>query len=152
MSEFTLTSHAFSGGGAIPSKYTCDGQDVSPDLSWSGAATGAAPSAASFALIVDDPDARGFIHWVAFDIPGEQASLAESASGGGRFREGRNDFGRTGWGGPCPPSGTHRYGFELFALDQRLGLEGSPSAADVRRAMTGHVIGSARLMATYTRR
>ena len=116
-------------------------------LAWSGAPAGTA----AFALIVDDPDARGFVHWVVFDVPAEQASLAEGASGGAGLGEGRNDFGRRGWGGPCPPSGSHRYIFELSALDAPLGLGGSPTAADVRRAMAGHVLGSARLTGTYRR-
>jgi Raf kinase inhibitor-like YbhB/YbcL family protein len=147
MTTLSLTSQAFAEGGSIPSRHSCDGADVSPPLAWSGAPLGTAV----FALIVDDPDARGFVHWVAFDIPGGQVSLAEGASGTGGFGQGRNDFGRPGWGGPCPPSGTHRYVFELFALDRGLGLSGSPSAADVRAAMAGRVLSSTRLSATYRR-
>jgi len=147
MTAFSLRSGAFSDGGSIPRRHSCDGPDVSPELDWVGAPEGTA----AFALIVDDPDARGFVHWVAFDVPGEQASLAEGASGGGRFGEGRNDFGRPGWGGPCPPSGTHRYVFELYALDRALGLTGTPTAGDVRRAITGHTLGSARLVGRYRR-
>jgi Raf kinase inhibitor-like YbhB/YbcL family protein len=147
MSTLSLSSPVFTQGGAIPRRHTCDGPDVSPPLAWSGEPAGTA----ALALIVDDPDARGFVHWVAFDIPADRSSLAEDASGGGVFREGRNDFGRAGWGGPCPPSGTHRYVFELFALDRTLGLSGSPSAADLRRAMGGHVVGSTRLTGTYRR-
>jgi Raf kinase inhibitor-like YbhB/YbcL family protein len=143
----SLTSPSFSEGGPIPGRHTCDGADVSPSLAWSGAP----PGTAAVALIVDDPDARGFVHWVAFDVPAEPASLAEGASGRGAFGEGRNDFGRSGWGGPCPPSGTHRYVFELFALDTALGLSGQPRAADLRRAMNGHVLVSARLSGTYRR-
>lgn len=147
MSTLSLTSQAFVEGGSIPSRHSCDGPDVSPPLAWAGGPAGTA----AFALVVDDPDARGFVHWVAFDIPGDRLSLAEGASGTGGFGQGRNDFGRVGWGGPCPPSGTHRYVFELFALDRALGLSGSPTAADVRRAMGGHVLGSARLTGTYRR-
>lgn len=147
MSELKVASHAFADSGSIPARYTCDGADVSPDLSWSGAPS----NAVAFALIVDDPDARGFVHWVAFDIPGQLGSLSEGASGGGGFGEGRNDFGRSGWGGPCPPSGSHRYVFEVFALDRTLQLGGTPSAAEVRRAMSGHVLGSGRLVGTYRR-
>jgi Raf kinase inhibitor-like YbhB/YbcL family protein len=147
MSGMSLTSATFADGGPIPASHSCDGADVSPPLAWSGVPAGTR----SFVLIVDDPDARGFVHWVAFDLPAEQGSLAEGASGGGSFGEGRNDFGRLGWGGPCPPSGTHRYIFELSALDRPLGLSGTPTADDVRRAMAGHVLGSARLTGTYRR-
>jgi Raf kinase inhibitor-like YbhB/YbcL family protein len=147
MSDFSLSSPAFVGGGEIPARHTCDGPDLSPPLAWSGAPDGTA----GFALVVDDPDAAGFVHWVAFDVPGEQASLAEGASGKGGFGEGRNGFGRTGWGGPCPPSGSHRYVFELFALDRRLGSPGGSSATEVRQAVAGHVLGSTRLTGTYRR-
>jgi Raf kinase inhibitor-like YbhB/YbcL family protein len=116
-------------------------------LAWSGAPDGTA----AFALLVDDPDARGFVHWVAFDVPSDQASLVEDASGKGRFAEGRNDFGRIGWGGPCPPSGSHRYVFELLALDRRLGLPEGSSAQEVRQAIAGHALGSTRLTGTYRR-
>jgi Raf kinase inhibitor-like YbhB/YbcL family protein len=147
MSKFSLSSPAFVDGGEVPTRYTCDGPDLSPPLDWSGAPDGTA----AFALIVDDPDAAGFVHWVAFDLPGEWATLAEDASGKGGFAEGRNDFGRTGWGGPCPPSGSHRYVFELFALDRRLGLPGGSTATDVRQAIDGHVLGSTRLIGNYRR-
>lgn len=147
MTAFSLRSGAFSDGGSIPRRHSCDGPDVSPELDWVGAPEGTA----AFALVVDDPDARGFVHWVAFDVPGEQASLAEGASDRGGFAEGRNDFGRPGWGGPCPPSGTHRYVFELFALDRALGLTGTPTAGELRRAMAGHVLGTTRLVGRYRR-
>ncbi len=147
-SSLRLTSPVFVDGAAIPSRYTCDGANVSPPLAWSGA-----PDAtAGFALLVTDPDARGFVHWVATDIPLTARGLVEGASGtASAGREGRNDFGRPGWGGPCPPSGTHRYVFELFALSAPLGLPGFPSAADVRRAMAGRVLAEARLTGTYRR-
>jgi Raf kinase inhibitor-like YbhB/YbcL family protein len=147
MSQFSLSSPAFLEGGVIPARHTCDGPDVSPPLAWSGAPDGTA----AFALLVDDPDARGFVHWVAFDVPSDQASLVEDASGKGRFAEGRNDFGRIGWGGPCPPSGSHRYVFELLALDRRLGLPEGSSAQEVRQAIAGHALGSTRLTGTYRR-
>ena len=147
MSQLSLSSPAFAEGATIPVRHGCDGPDVSPPLAWSGAPGGTA----AFALIVDDPDARGFVHWVAFDLPAEQAALAEGASGKGGFGEGRNDFGRSGWGGPCPPSGSHRYVFELLALDRATGLSGGASAAEVRQAIEGHVLGSARLTGTYRR-
>jgi Raf kinase inhibitor-like YbhB/YbcL family protein len=145
---FTLTSTAFADGGAIPRKYTCDAADVSPPLAWAGAPAGTA----AYALLVTDRDARGFVHWVAADIPGSATGLAEGATGtAAAGLEGRTDFGRTGWGGPCPPSGTHRYVFELYALTAPLGLGARPSAADVNRALAGRTLGKATLTGTYQR-
>jgi Raf kinase inhibitor-like YbhB/YbcL family protein len=146
---FQLTSPAFEAGAAIPQKFSCDGEDVSPALEWSGAPD----DTTAMALIVDDPDARGFIHWVVFDMVGSQTGgLAEgNSSSPDAPTQGRNDFNRTGWGGPCPPSGTHRYRFTLYALDDLLGLTGTPTAEDVRAAMQGHVLGESELTGTYTR-
>lgn len=145
----TVTSAAFREGGSIPSRYTCDGRDASPPLAWSGAPDGTS----SLALIVDDPDARGFVHWVAFGIDGAASgTLPEGiSSAAGAPAQGRNDFGRAGYGGPCPPSGRHRYDFTLYALDAPLRLSGTPTAAEVRAAMAGHVLGQATLRGTYTR-
>lgn len=143
---FILSSTAFADGGEIPRKYTCDGPDRSPPLSWVGAPTGTA----AFAIVVDDPDANGWVHWVAFDIPGATTVLTEGASGTGGFNEGGTTWGSLGWRGPCPPSGTHRYAFELFALDRALGLGGA-TADELRRAMKGHVLGSAKLLGRYRR-
>ncbi len=147
--SFTLTSPAFHAGGAIPRKYSCDGEDVSPPLQWQGAPA----NATAFALIVDDPDARGFVHWVAFDLTASASGgLPEAVSASPDApSQGTNDFGRIGWGGPCPPSGTHRYQFTLYALDGLLGLTGAPRAAQVRRAMEGHILSQATLEATYRR-
>jgi hypothetical protein len=103
------------------------------------------------ALIVDDPDARGWVHWLVADLPPDQAELPEAASGTVGGVEGRTDFGRTGYGGPCPPSGTHRYVFEVFALAEPLGLSSGFSADELRRAMDGKVLASGRLTASYTR-
>jgi Raf kinase inhibitor-like YbhB/YbcL family protein len=146
---FELTSPAFEDGGAIPRKFSCDGEDVSPALEWSDAPD----DTTALALIVDDPDARGFIHWVVFDMVGSQTGgLAEGVSSSPDApTQGANDFSRTGWGGPCPPSGTHRYRFTLYALDALLGLTGTPSASDLRAAMEGHIVGQAELNGTYTR-
>jgi Raf kinase inhibitor-like YbhB/YbcL family protein len=146
---FTLSSTAFANGGAIPPRYTCDGRDVSPALAWSGAPDGTV----TLALIVDDPDARGFVHWVAFDLAGApDGHLPEgSSSSPGAPRQGTNGFGRIGYGGPCPPSGTHRYDFTLYALDVPLGLGGAPRADAVRSAMKGHVLAETRLRGTYRR-
>jgi Raf kinase inhibitor-like YbhB/YbcL family protein len=145
--EITVSSDAFTDGAALPERHTCDGDNVSPPLDWSGAPDGTA----AYVLIVDDPDARGFIHWVAADIPADTTSLADGASGTSPGTEGRNDFGGTGWGGPCPPSGTHRYVFTVYALSEPLGLEGTPDASAVRRAMEGRMLAQGRLIGTYRR-
>jgi len=147
--EFRLTSPAFGEGEPISREYTCDGADVSPPLAW----TEAPPGTAALVLIVDDPDARGFVHWVVVDLPGTSAgSLPRGASRTPAVpQEGRNDFGRVGWGGPCPPSGRHRYVFTLYALSAPLRLPGAPDAATVRRAMEGRILGTARLTGTYRR-
>jgi len=148
-----LTSTAFEAGAAIPAKYTCEGADVSPALAWSDAPT----ATKSFALIVEDPDAPDpaapkmtWVHWVLFNVPATAAALPEGAS-----REppagavdGRNDWKRAGWGGPCPPIGRHRYFFRLYALDAPLELT-APTAKELRRAMEGHVLATSELMGTY---
>jgi Raf kinase inhibitor-like YbhB/YbcL family protein len=147
---FELTSPAFEADAEIPRKYTCDGEDVSPPLEWAEAPG----DTAALALICDDPDAHGWIHWVAYGIDGTQSGgLPEgfSVSPDGPA-QGLNDFGRMGWGGPCPPSGTHRYRFALFALNSPLELATTPKADEVRAAMEGHVVGEAELIAKYTRR
>jgi Raf kinase inhibitor-like YbhB/YbcL family protein len=138
----TVTGAAFSEGGTIPGRHTCDGADVSPPLAWSGAPEGTA----AYALIVDDPDARGWIHWLAADL-----EVTELAEGGALGIEGRNDFGRTGWGGPCPPSGTHRYVFTVHALSEPLGLAPGFSADELRSALEGRVLATGSLTATYRR-
>ncbi len=145
---FTLSSTAFSDGATIPRQYTCDGRDISPPLAWRNAPAGSR----AFALLVIDLDARGFVHWVAADIPGSVGGLAEGASGTATAgREGRNGFGRSGWGGPCPPGGVHRYVFELHALSAELRLAGMPSGDDLRRALQGRTLGVARLTGIYRR-
>jgi len=150
-----VTSPAFQPGGPIPSKYTCDGQDVSPPLSWSGAPS----STKSFALIVDDPDApdpakpqRVYVHWVLYNIPASITSLPENASKTGLPKgavQGKNDWGKPQYGGPCPPIGRHRYFFKLYALDAELTGLSSPTKADLERVMKGHVIDSGELIGTY---
>jgi Raf kinase inhibitor-like YbhB/YbcL family protein len=141
-----LKSDAFGDGEAIPSDYTCDGADTSPPLSWGDAPEGTA----AYALIVDDPDARGFIHWVLADIPGDQTGLPEG-EGDSIGIPGRNDFGRTGWGGPCPPRGEHRYTFTLHALSAPLQLAGTVDADAVRSALEGKVLDEATLTGVYRR-
>lgn len=149
-----LESSAFASGQPIPQKHTCDGQDQSPALSWSEAPQGAK----SFALIADDPDApmSTWVHWVIFNLPPQTHALPEgvpntdSAAGG---TQGRNDFGKTGYGGPCPPPGKpHRYFFKLYALDSALALKAGAKKADLEKAMQGHIIGQAELMGTYQRK
>ena len=147
--EFTLSSPDFSEGQSIPRRYSCDGDDTSPPLAWSGAPG----EAAALALVMDDPDARGFVHWVIFDMT---ASASGSLSAGWSKSpdappQGTNGFGRVGYGGPCPPGGTHRYVFRLLALGQELALSGSPTAQQVLDAAAGHILGEARLTGTYKR-
>ena len=146
---FTLSSSEFDEGAAIPRRYACDGEDTSPPLAWSGAPG----DTAALALVMDDPDASGFVHWVVFDMT---ASASGSLSAGWSKSpdappQGTNSFGRVGYGGPCPPSGTHRYTFRLLALGEALGLSGAPTAQQVLDAAAGHVLGEARLTGTYKR-
>ena len=146
---FTLTSTAFGEGGAIPSEFSCDGANVSPPLSWAGVPAGAA----SLVLVVDDPDARGFVHWIVLDLPGTDGTLPEGvAPTAATPQQGRADFGDVGWGGPCPPSGTHHYRFTLTAIAAPLGLSGQPSGEDVAAALAAaNVLGQAILTGTYRR-
>ncbi|HVL11255.1 MAG TPA: YbhB/YbcL family Raf kinase inhibitor-like protein [Gemmata sp.] len=151
----TLTSPAFAHGHDIPSDYTCEGGDVSPRLDWSGVPAGAK----SLALIVDDPDAPDpaapkmtWVHWVLYNIPPATTRLPEAVepdSLPAGIREGKNDWKRTGYGGPCPPVGRHRYFFKLYALDAVLPEMTSPTKAELERAMNGHVLEKAELMGTY---
>ena len=152
-----LTSGAFQAGGGIPARYTCDGADVSPALAWTGMPAGTV----AFALIVDDPDAPGgtWVHWVLFNLPGNVGALPEAVPasdaprGLGGALQGRNDFRKVGYGGPCPPSGpAHHYFFRLYALDARLPLRSGAGRADVERAMRGHVLAETALLGTYARR
>ena len=151
--EIKITSTAFEGGGAIPSKYTCDGSDVSPPLAWTGVPEGAG----SIALISDDPDAPmgTWVHWVIFNIPPDTAELPEDVPPGPDLadgsRQGETDFGRIEYGGPCPPSGTHRYFFRIYALDAMLDLESGATAEGLVSAMEGHILAQGELMGTYQR-
>jgi Raf kinase inhibitor-like YbhB/YbcL family protein len=149
-----LASPAFPPNGSIPSAHTCDGANTSPPLKWSGVPDGTK----SLALIVDDPDApdpkapkRTFVHWVLYDIPPTTSELAEGAAPPPGTREGRNDNGQRGYGGPCPPVGRHRYFFKLYALDTTLGDLGTLNKDGLERAMRGHVIADAELVGTYER-
>jgi hypothetical protein len=153
----TITSPAFPHNAAIPRKYTCDGDDVSPALAWSGVPAGAR----SLALIVDDPDAPDprapkmtWVHWVLYDIPPGSTGLAEAVSSRDLprgTREGVNDWQRTGYGGPCPPRGRHRYFHKLYALDTVLGDLGAITKARLESAMAGHIVAQAELIGTYQR-
>ncbi len=150
---FALSSDAFADGGAIPAANTCDGANTSPGLTWTGAPAGTV----TFDLIVDDPDAGGFIHWVAYDmdasLTGLGADISRSAAGDAPS-EGQNSFGKLGYGGPCPPSGTHHYRFRLLAVDIRIELRtgGVATAGRILAAAAGHTLGEAILTGTYRRR
>ncbi|MFQ5592644.1 MAG: YbhB/YbcL family Raf kinase inhibitor-like protein [Anaerolineae bacterium] len=149
---FILKSTVFHEGEAIPKRYTCDGEDVSPELRWEDTPA----NTRSFALIMDDPDAPGrtFTHWVLFDIPADTTNLPEGLRAGDIGQSGRNDFSKAGYGGPCPPPGhgPHRYFFTLYALDtDSLNLSDGASRSQVEQALEGHIIGQARLMGRYER-
>jgi Raf kinase inhibitor-like YbhB/YbcL family protein len=151
---FALSSKSFPNGGEIPRKFTCDGADVSPEQAWTGAPGGTK----SFALIADDPDAPSgtWTHWVLYDLSPEANNLAEGTvkqpdlpNGA---RQGRNDFGKIGYNGPCPPPGKpHRYFFKLYALDSKLNLKPGARKQEVERAMAGHTLGKAEWMGQYKR-
>lgn len=141
--KMKLTSKEFDHNGPIPKKFTCQGADVNPSLNIENIPEGAK----SLALIVDDPDAPmgTWVHWVVFDIPVISEIAQESIPG----KQGINDFGRRYWGGPCPPSGTHRYFFKIYALDSELGLEEGVSKEDLEGAMQGHILDQAELIGVY---
>jgi len=148
-----LVSSVFEHLGQIPRRYTCEGEDVSPPLSW----TDPPPGTQSFALLVEDPDAPDpeapkmtWVHWVLYDIPAGARGLEEGVSSlpEGTL-EGRNDWKRTGYGGPCPPIGRHRYFHKLYALDARLPDLGRPTREQLLKAMEGHILGGAELIGTY---
>ncbi|MFO0822916.1 MAG: YbhB/YbcL family Raf kinase inhibitor-like protein [Gemmataceae bacterium] len=152
---FTITSTAFTAGHDIPTDYTCEGGDVSPALAFSGVPDGTK----SLALIVDDPDAPDpaapkmtWVHWVLYNLPANTAKLAEAIEPDSLptgTLEGKNDWKRTGYGGPCPPIGRHRYFFKLFALDTVLPDLKHPTKAQLEKAMEGHILAKAELMGTY---
>ena len=150
-----IESPAFAENGEIPVRFTCEGEDVSPPLSWSAPPAGTK----SLALIVDDPDApdpraprRTWVHWIVYAIPPGVRALDEGAGAGALpagARHGENDWGRADYGGPCPPIGRHRYFHKLYALDAVLGDLGTPDKAELERAMKGHVLAHAELVGTY---
>ncbi len=155
-SSMQVTSPAFAANGPIPARFTCEGEDVSPALNWTGVPAGAR----SLVLIVDDPDApdpaaptRTWVHWVLYNLPPDAGGLPEAVRSATDLppgtAEGLNDWNRVGWGGPCPPVGRHRYHFRLFALDRLLPDLRTPSRAQLDQAMQGHVIAQAVLVGTY---
>jgi Raf kinase inhibitor-like YbhB/YbcL family protein len=149
-----LTSSAFAEGELIPPKYTCDGEDVSPPLQWRDVPAGTK----SLALVVDDPDAPSglFVHWLLYGIAAGEKKLAEGIEIGrtaSSLKQGRNGFGKAAYGGPCPPSGTHRYYFRLYALDDELSnMRSGGSRQELDRSMQGHILAEARLMGRYQRK
>ena len=155
MTAFEITSASFSEKEEIPRRYTCEGEDVSPALRWSGVPDGAR----SLVLIMDDPDAPDpqapkmtWVHWILYDIPPDAAGLPEAVPEAGLppgTKQGKNDWKRTGYGGPCPPIGRHRYFHKLYALDATLGDLGQPTKAGLDRAMQGKVLAQAELVGTY---
>lgn len=149
MGTLTLTSPAFEHNGSIPSKYTCDGKDLSPPLTIDGI-----PRAAkSLSLIVDDPDAPAgtWVHWVLWNIDPAIKTIRENEVPSGAV-QGRNDFKKTNYGGPCPPSGTHRYFFKVYALDIVLTIPPTSTKADLEKAMKGHVLAEGQFIGLYKRR
>jgi len=151
---FTITSPEFASGKPVPRQYTCDGGDRSPPLRWDEPPTGTQ----TFALIVDDPDAPGgtWVHWVLYNLPVSTRSLPEAVAqdpnGPDGSRQGRNSFGRSGYGGPCPPGGsTHHYFFRLYALDIEANPPAEATAGQLQSAMNGHIVAYSELVGTYTK-
>ncbi len=146
MKELTITSSVFENNGVIPAKYTCDGEDVNPPLSIEGVPEGTE----SLVLIVDDPDAPmgTWDHWVVWNIPPVKKIEENSVPG----TEGINDFRKHSYGGPCPPSGTHRYFFKVYALDTKLDLSSNSRKRDVEKAMEGHILAEGEIVGLYSRR
>ena len=145
-----LRSPAFENGEWIPPRYTCEGENLSPPLAWSGVPE----EARAMALVLDDPDApaKVWVHWVLYNLPPGAGMIPEGSRGlEATAREGRNDFGDLGYGGPCPPRGTHRYRFRLFALDTHLDVGEGCSKSELLRAMEGHVLAEAELIGTYAK-
>jgi len=149
---FHLKTTAFQEGEFIPKEFTCDGQDTSPALSWTDPPAGTK----SIAVIVDDPDAPAgtWVHWVLYDLPGEARKLEEGVAKDRQLpsgaRQGRNDFGKIGYNGPCPPKGgPHRYFFKLYALDRKTSLKAGANKAELERAMKGHILAEAQVVGLF---
>jgi len=158
MTTLSVTSTRFSHNGEIPSSYTCEGKDISPPLQFSGVPK----EAKSLVLVVDDPDAPDpkapkmtWVHWVLYDLPPITAELKEALTRGDLpqgTREGTNDWKRTGYGGPCPPTGRHRYFFKLYALSKTLGDLKAPTKAVLQKAMEGSILAKAEVIGTYEKK
>jgi Raf kinase inhibitor-like YbhB/YbcL family protein len=152
--EIQVSSTAFEEGGMIPAQYTCDGADISPPLSWQSVPEGTR----SIALISDDPDAPmgTFVHWVLYDLPADMRELQENVPDAKTLpngaKQGANGFGRIGYGGPCPPSGTHRYFFKIYTLDAATNLAPGQKKAQLLKAMEGHILAQGQIMGKYRRR
>jgi len=151
--DIIIKSPAFVPGGKIPGKYTCDGMDISPPLTWTSGPEGTK----TFALICDDPDAPmgTWVHWVLFNLPADITEFRENVppereleSGA---KQGMNDFRKIGYGGPCPPGGVHRYFFKLYALDKKIDLEAGATKAELLKAMEGHILAEGQIMGRYER-
>jgi len=149
--EIKLTSAAFKDGESIPRAYTCDGVNISPPLEWSGVPK----TAKTLAIVCEDPDAPAgtWVHWVLYNLPADNIGLVENLPAtetlkAGGF-QGKNDFGKIGYGGPCPPSGTHRYFFKIYALDSELPLKGGATKAELLKALEGHIVLEGQLIGTY---
>ncbi|MFW6139541.1 MAG: YbhB/YbcL family Raf kinase inhibitor-like protein [Spirochaetota bacterium] len=151
--DLKVTSQSFSEGGKIPVKYTCDGKDISPPLSWSGGPD----NTRSYAIISDDPDAPvgTWVHWVIYNIPADVTSLPEDVPKAEKLEngavQGRNDFKKYGYGGPCPPGGTHRYFFKVYALDTMIDEGPGLTKKQLLKAMEGHILAQGELMGKYSR-
>ena len=151
--EIKLTSAAFNEGQPIPRAYTCDGVNISPPLEWSSVPK----TARTIAIVCDDPDAPGgtWVHWVLYNLPADNIGLVENLPATDNLKaggfQGTNDFGKIGYGGPCPPSGTHRYFFHVYALDSELPLKAGATKAELTKAMAGHIVIQGQLMGTYRR-
>ncbi len=149
--EIKLTSVAFKDGQSIPSPYTCDGVNISPPLEWNGVPK----TATTVAIVADDPDAPAgtFVHWLLYNLPADNIGLVENVPTSENLKaggfQGKNDFGKIGYGGPCPPSGTHRYFFKIYALDGDLPLKAGATKAELIKAMEGHIVLQGQLMGTY---
>lgn len=152
--KLTVTSTAFNDGGMIPSKYTCDGDNISPAISWSGIPGGTK----SIAMICEDPDAPAgtWVHWVVYNIPPDIQKIEEKIPSEKILKngtlQGLTDFRKIGYGGPCPPSGVHRYYFKVYALDKTLDLEPGATKSQLVKAMEGHILAQGQLMGKYTRK
>jgi Raf kinase inhibitor-like YbhB/YbcL family protein len=152
--EISIMSSAFENAGQIPTKYTCDGENVSPPLSWKNLPSGTK----SIAIINDDPDAPmgTWVHWVIYNIPANSSGLPENIKPLEKLpdgtMQGRNSWGKIGYGGPCPPSGTHRYFFKIYALDKVLELKPGATKEELLKAMKGHIIGEGQFYGKYSRK